>query len=107
MTDETLRSVMENYLTRRHRDNPGGGCMFSSLASEAARQSGPVRAAFTTGLKPALDALGKIAPGRTRAARRRKAIAIMAEMVGAMVLARAVDDVDLSDEVLGATLQDL
>ncbi len=107
MTDETLRSVVENYLTQRHRDNPGGGCMFSSLASEAARQTGPVRTAFTNGLKPALDALEKIAPGRTRAARRRKAIAIMAEMIGAMVMARAVDDIDLSDEVLEATLQDL
>jgi hypothetical protein len=31
----------------------------------------------------------------------------MAEMIGAMVMARAVDDIDLSDEILEATLQDL
>ena len=31
----------------------------------------------------------------------------MAEMIGAMVMAPAVDDIDLSDEILQATLQDL
>ncbi len=104
---QTLQSVVENYLSKGHRDNPGGGCMFSSLATEAARQTGPVRTAFTNGLRPALNALAKMAPGTTRTARRRKAIAIMAEMIGAMVMARAVDDIDLSDEILDASLRDL
>ena len=31
----------------------------------------------------------------------------MAEMIGAMVMARAVDDIDLSDEILDASLRDL
>jgi TetR/AcrR family transcriptional regulator, transcriptional repressor for nem operon len=35
--------------------------------------------------------------------RRRKAIATMAELIGTLILARAVDDPVLSDEILDAT----
>jgi TetR/AcrR family transcriptional repressor of nem operon len=35
--------------------------------------------------------------------RRREAIAIMAELIGTLILARAVDDPALSDEILDAT----
>jgi hypothetical protein len=55
----------------------------------------PVRSAFTAGLKPFLELLSNVIPGRSKAVRRRRAIATMAEM---MILARAVDD-----EILSAT----
>jgi TetR/AcrR family transcriptional repressor of nem operon len=41
------------------------------------------------------------------AARRRKALATMASLVGALVLARAIDDRALSDEILQATAAEL
>jgi len=62
-----------------------------------------VRSAFTAGLEPFLALLSNVTPGRSKAQRRRKAIAILAEMVGAMILARAVNDPALSDEILAAT----
>jgi TetR/AcrR family transcriptional repressor of nem operon len=40
--------------------------------------------------------------GRSAAARRDKALATMAGLVGALVLSRAVDDPKLSDEILEA-----
>jgi TetR/AcrR family transcriptional repressor of nem operon len=43
-------------------------------------------------------------PGRSKAARREKALATMSGMVGALVLARAVDDDALSEEILRAAL---
>jgi TetR/AcrR family transcriptional repressor of nem operon len=46
-------------------------------------------------------------PGRSAAARRQKAIATMAGMIGALVLARAVDDPKLSNEILEATATSL
>ena len=42
-------------------------------------------------------------PGRSAAAKRQQALALMAGLVGALTLARAVDDPQFSDEILEAT----
>jgi TetR/AcrR family transcriptional repressor of nem operon len=55
-------------------------------------------------VRSAVDLLTKLVPGQSRAARRRKAISTCATMVGAMVIARAVDDRALSQEILAAGL---
>jgi TetR/AcrR family transcriptional repressor of nem operon len=51
--------------------------------------------------------LARVTPGRTRAAKRKQALADMAQMVGAVVLARAVDDRTLAKEILHAAISDL
>ena len=61
-----------------------------------------LRRTFTAGLRPLIDTLVWIVPGRSRAARRQKALASLSAMVGALILARAVDDAELSDEILAA-----
>ena len=66
------------------------------------RVSGAVRGAFTRGMSALVDALARMVPGRTRAARRRAALASFAAMAGAVMLARAVDDDDLAAEILEA-----
>jgi TetR/AcrR family transcriptional repressor of nem operon len=50
-----------------------------------------------------LQLLSNAIPGRSKALRSRKAIATMAELIGTLILARAVDDPALSDEILAAT----
>ena len=102
----TFTDLVDNYICRTHRDNPGTGCAIASLATETRRQSRGVRAAFTAGLRPLLDIIARALPG-SKAAQRRKALAAMSTMVGAIVLARAVDDPALSEEILTATARDL
>jgi TetR/AcrR family transcriptional repressor of nem operon len=102
-----LAALLAHYLSDQHRDNPGDGCMFAALSGDAARQEGGVRQAYTEGLCTLLDMLSKSLPGRSRQARRRQAISSMAEMVGAVILARAVSDPGLSREILAATSRDL
>ena len=98
-----LKGLLDRYLTARHRDGPGEGCIYAALASDVGRQNSPgLRRAFTTALRPLIDTLVRIVPGRSRAARRQKALACLSAMVGAIVLARAVDDAELSDEILAA-----
>jgi TetR/AcrR family transcriptional repressor of nem operon len=97
-----LAAIISSYLSARHRDHPGTGCLFAALGPEVARQRGGVRRAFTDGLRTRLDFLATIATGRSKAAKRKKAIATMSGLVGALVLARAVDDPSLSDEILSA-----
>jgi TetR/AcrR family transcriptional repressor of nem operon len=66
-----------------------------------------VRKAFGEGLQPLLDILTNALPGFSKTARRRKAVAAMATLVGALTLARAVDDEALSGEILEAVQQEL
>ena len=100
-------ALLEHYLSPRHRDDPGHGCAFAALSGEAARCGNPVRSAFARGLEPLIEIIAKAVPGRSKSGRRRKAVAAVAELVGALMLARAVDDPALSNEILDAAKQEL
>jgi TetR/AcrR family transcriptional repressor of nem operon len=81
--------------------------LISALGSDAARQPRAVRRAFTDGFLGQIDTWLKLVPGRSQAARREKALATVASLVGALILSRAVDDPALSDEILEATVTEL
>jgi TetR/AcrR family transcriptional repressor of nem operon len=106
-TARPLSTLIDEYLSQQHREDLGKGCSFAALATDVARQSERVRSAFTAGLGPILEILSTVVPGRSKAERRRKAIVTLAEMIGALILARAVADPALSDEILAATLLNL
>jgi TetR/AcrR family transcriptional repressor of nem operon len=72
------------------------------LGTEASRQAAPVRRAVTASVRSLVAALVRFVSGRFEAARRDRALATFASLVGTMVLARAVDDADPSDEILAA-----
>src|SRR5258708_11348824 len=97
----TFAEVVRKYLTPRHREDAGHGCLFPALGSDFVRHPRSVRPPFTTGLLLPLRDLQELLPGRA-AARRQKALATMAGLVGALILARAVDDPTLSNEILDA-----
>jgi len=96
-----LDAVAASYLSTRHRDSPGDGCAFVALGAEAPRHAPAVRKVFTDALQLRIEKLIALMPG-AKAARRRKALAVMASFVGAQVLARADDDAALSNEILEA-----
>jgi TetR/AcrR family transcriptional repressor of nem operon len=104
---DALAALLTHYVSSRHRDDPAHGCAFAALGSDAARCGKPVRNAFADGLAPLIDILSEMVAGRTKAARRRKAIAAMSELVGAIILSRAVGDAGLSDEILDAARREL
>jgi TetR/AcrR family transcriptional regulator, transcriptional repressor for nem operon len=99
-SDDPYAALLKHYLTPRHRDDPGRGCVFAALSGDAARGGKPVRAAFAEGLETLIEIVARAVPGKSKAARRRKAVATVADLVGALILARAVDDTALSDEIL-------
>lgn len=106
-TRDPLQVLAASYLSARHRDNAGNGCAFVALGAEAPRREPAVRRAFTQGLLSRIGQLTQMVSGRSGAARRQKALATMASLVGALVLARAVDDQKLSDEILQAVRESL
>ena len=104
---DTLGAVADSYLSSRHRDNPGSGCAFVALGAEAPRWGRAVQRVFTEGLQARIKRLVELLPGQGEKVRRQKAIATMASLVGGLVLARAVDDPKLSDEILQAVKSEL
>lgn len=100
----TLRRYVTDYLSPEHRDHPGHGCPLAALACEMPRQSKNVRERFTNGLRGMIGQLsGRMEPGLKQRQRDEEALAVVASLVGALVLARAVDDPKLSDDILRAT----
>ena len=100
----TLRRYVSDYLSAEHRDNPGSGCPLAALVCEMPRQSKSVRQRFTSGLRGMIGQLsGRMEPGLKQRQRDDEALAMVASLVGALVLARAVDDPKLSDEILRTT----
>jgi len=88
----------DRYLTPRHRDNPGNGCTMAALGPEVARSTPELKAAFERGLEDILAAGG---------GDRKEAIFQTAVLLGGIVLARAVKDPRLSDEILESVRQKL
>ncbi|WMT76500.1 helix-turn-helix domain-containing protein [Bradyrhizobium sp. Ash2021] len=93
----------DGYLNVKHRDDRATSCLFSSLGTEAARGSAELRHSMTEAIRRRIGHLGSEAEGDTPREKRRAAIAAWSAMVGAMVLARIVDDEKLSKEILSET----
>lgn len=95
--------VIDVYLSRTHRDTPGQGCPAAALSGEAARLPGGSRSAFAPGLENLLEGLERSVAEQAPAAPdiRAKAITILAQAVGAVMLSRACPDTSgLADEFL-------
>ena len=100
-------ALLKHYLSERHRDDPGKGCVFAALAADASRSGKIVRTAFAEGLEPLIDILADAIPERSKTVRRRKAVAAMAALVGTLTLARATEGTPLSDEILESARREL
>jgi TetR/AcrR family transcriptional repressor of nem operon len=98
-----LRAYLDTYLSPGHRDNAADGCPTAGLAADIRHQTPAVRAAMTAGLRSQIERGMKALPHIDAADRRSAAIGTWAAMVGAVILARAIDDTELSDEVLEQT----
>ena len=99
-----LSDYVSEYLSAAHRDQPGSGCPSAALCCEIPRQSQGVRERFTAGLKGMAGwPSGRMGSGIKQRQRDEEALATVASLVGALVLARAVNDPKLSDDILRAT----
>jgi TetR/AcrR family transcriptional regulator, transcriptional repressor for nem operon len=98
--DAGVATAIRDYLSTRHRDGPGTGCPTAALVAEIARHPKKTRDAFTGRISGIIALMAAQVREGSAAERRRKAIAIYGMMVGALQLARAVNDRKLSDEIL-------
>ena len=97
---ETLDDYLGRYLAPDHRDNHGGGCVIAALGGEMSRHGAEIRGRFTDAVRAAARRIAGLLPGHRAA--EDEALAALATMVGALILARAVSDPQLSDHILAA-----
>ncbi len=98
-----LDAALELYLSSGHVEHPEAGCVIASLGPEGTRQSGPLRRAFAEAARGLLQHVeARRSPGRATREPSDAALALAAGMVGAVVLARLVDDPALAARILRA-----
>lgn len=91
------------YLSPAHRDAAASGCPTAAFASDARRQTPEARAAMAAGLAAQIARLTATLQSEGVRDARGAAIGCWSAAVGAMILARAVEDPALSDDILAQT----
>jgi TetR/AcrR family transcriptional repressor of nem operon len=100
------RAFLDNYLSKAHRDHPESGCAIAALGPEIARDSA-AREPFTRWVKHMIEGMAGRFRWKRKGAARGNAIHVLSAAVGALVLARAVNDSGLSDEILESVRESL
>lgn len=95
-------AIVVDYLSARHRDNPGYGCALASLAADVSREGAKTRRIFLTKLEAMVGLLAAEGGRPPKIRERQKAFATVATMIGAIVLARVAGNSPLSQEILEA-----
>jgi AcrR family transcriptional regulator len=95
------RMIVDAYLSNEHFEDRDASCPMIALPSDVSRGGESVKAAFRQVLEMMAGAFEANLPVEERPARER-ALALVALVVGGMVLARAVDDPALARELRGS-----
>jgi TetR/AcrR family transcriptional repressor of nem operon len=103
----TLAALVDAYLSTEHRDHLATSCAVTTLAADVARSNDRARSAYTRQVGIYLGLLAKLLARHKQRSRRAKAIAVLSTLVGAVSLARAVNDEKLSREILNAAADEL
>lgn len=106
-SERALASMLRAYLSREHLEHAELGCPVAALGSETPRQAPEVRRAATRRIKEMIDLVARQSPDWGQPGAHERALVTVATMVGALLLARAVDEPGLSDGLREAALKHL
>lgn len=96
-----LAAYIDDYLTQEHVDYPEIGCPAAAFGADVSRQNTTVRAAFSEGVNAFLGLMAEGLPG-SAAEKSAMARELVALVMGAVVMARASSDPDLSHDLLAS-----
>lgn len=98
---EELMALIDTYLEDRHvtAAEQGLGCALAAAGTEVPRQGPGVRRAVSRRIKDLVGLVERQFPDWGKPAAHEKSMAIVAQMVGALMLARATDDRQLSKAI--------
>jgi len=101
------QALLSAYLSEAHVKGVETGCAVAALGSELPRQAPEVRRAATRRIKEMIDLVARESPDWGKRGAHEHALVTVATMVGALVLARAVDDPRLCEALRDAALKHL
>jgi TetR/AcrR family transcriptional regulator, transcriptional repressor for nem operon len=104
---KALEAMLRTYLSKEHVESVETGCAIAALGSELPRQSPKVRRAATRRIKEMIDLVARQSPDWGQPGAHEHALVTLATALGALVLARAVDDPKLSNALRKAALNHL
>lgn len=107
VAEQGLTRLIDDYLSQAHRDAPATGCALVAIGADIARGTDPARTAYTEQVRLYLSLIGGMHEQHHAPAARAQAMVTLSAMVGAMLIARAVNDDDLSWELLDTVRQHL
>ena len=102
-----LEALLRAYLSKEHVESAESGCAVAALGSEMPRQAPRVRRAATRRIKEMIDLVARQSPDWGQPGAHERTLVTLSTMVGALVLARAVDDPKLSDALRQSALNHL
>jgi TetR/AcrR family transcriptional repressor of nem operon len=97
---DPLAGLIAAYLSPEHRDDLAGSCAVATLGTDVARASDRTRSAYGDQVRSYLRVIEGLLDEPDPAARRRRAVLTLSALVGAVIMARAVSDPELSGELL-------
>ena len=103
-------AYLDSYLSDEHLHDVGSGCMLAACLSEVRRQDPAVGAVFAEGVSAMAGQVQRsLPPGTVPDDARRRALAVLAGLVGGMALARSValTDPAFAQEIIAATRAEL
>jgi TetR/AcrR family transcriptional regulator, transcriptional repressor for nem operon len=106
----TYESLVDDYLSEAHRNYPGMGCPVSALAGDLARSDKRTRAVATRKIRDNIELLATLIRDTTKMDKdtaRPRAVMTYCAMVGAISMARAISDKELSRDILKTVAQRL
>lgn len=106
-TKSGFSSLVDLYLGEKHLRDPGTGCAVPALGSEIARAGPVVRESVAKGISEMIEILSKQIDDTSPERKKERAIVTVACLVGAIVMARCVNDQPTAQSYLKATRNQL
>ncbi len=106
-TSQAFEAMIKGYLSKEHLESKETGCPVAALGSEMPRQAPEVRRAATRRIKEMIDLVARQSADWGQPGAHERALITVVTMVGTLVLARAVDDPNLSDALREAAIKHL
>jgi TetR/AcrR family transcriptional repressor of nem operon len=101
---DRLREFLAMYISAVHRADPADGCVMPTLSADVARASPRIRATYQRKMLELVHKMSNVLDAAAPESETR-AWSIIAMMVGAIAIARAMPDGDAADRALESALQ--
>ena len=101
---EHLKEWLAMYISADHRADPASGCVMPTLSADVARSNPKIRAAYKRKMLALVRKMSNVLDV-TGPDREKRAWSIVAMMVGAVAISRAMADGEEADQALDSALQ--